>query len=170
MSKIAGIVFDSTQNGEGVRCSVFFSGCNLHCEGCFNQKAWDFDYGSDFTKELKNKILKYCENSYVDGISILGGEPLDERNYQEVESLIKLFREKFGDSKDIWLWTGYDIKTAFKRAELKDIFLNVDYIVEGPFKKDLADATLKWRGSSNQNVFKRAKGNKFKNITPEITN
>lgn len=170
MSKVAGIVFDSTQNGDGVRCSIFFSGCTIHCDGCFNQKAWDFDYGTDFTKELKNKILKYCENEYVDGISILGGEPLDERNYKEVETLIKEFKEKFGETKTIWLWTGYEIKSAVKRTELKDIFVNVDYIIEGPFKKDLADTSLKWRGSSNQNVFKKTKGCKFKNINSELTN
>lgn len=170
MSKIAGLIFDSTMNGEGVRCSIFFSGCNNHCEGCFNQKAWDFDYGVDYTKEIENKIFKYCENDYVDGISILGGEPLDERNYQEVENLILKFKEKFADMKDIWLWTGYDIKVLAKRPELKNIFANIDYIVEGPFKKELYSSDLKWRGSSNQNVFKRTKGSKFKNINDELTN
>ena len=88
-------------NGQGVRISLFVSGCTHHCKNCFNQEAWDFNFGKPFTVEVEDQILKLCEASYIRGLTLLGGEPMHPNNQQGIYNLVKRFREKFGNKKYI---------------------------------------------------------------------
>ena len=149
---ITNIKYFSTVNGNGVRTAVFVSGCNLHCEGCFNSAAWSFDTGHKMTNEIIDKILESIEPEYISGLSILGGEPMDPKNQQGVAILIKKFREWFGNKKDIWLWTGYEYDSIPFDGDTLYIISNVDVIVDGPFKASKKDINLPYRGSSNQRI------------------
>ena len=93
-------------NGEGVRVTLFVSGCTHRCKGCFNPDQWDFDYGELFTREVEDRILKDLEPSYIAGLSILGGEPMEPSNQRVLVPFLRRFREKFGDMKAIWVYTG----------------------------------------------------------------
>lgn len=151
--KYSNIKYFSTINGAGVRTAVFVSGCDMnpHCKGCFNQIAWDFNHGSEFTDEVIDRVIESIKPDYNSGLSILGGEPLSEKNLEGVAHLIRCFREKFGNSKNIWLWSGYYVK------DMPESKLNVakmcDYVVDGPFIKDLFNDKLRYKGSSNQTVW-----------------
>ena len=94
-------------NGPGIRVSLFVSGCNHHCPGCFNKIAWDGNYGHELTDELIDKIIEETKPDYIRSLSILGGEPLDAQNTEGVAKIIKRFREVYGNTKNIWVWTGY---------------------------------------------------------------
>ena len=96
-------------NGEGVRVSLFVSGCNHHCKGCFNQCAWDFNYGNKFTEKEEQKIIEYMDHDYIEGLSLLGGEPLEPKNQEGLLPLVKDIKEKFPD-KNIWCYTGFDFE------------------------------------------------------------
>ena len=135
-------------NGPGVRVSVFMQGCTFNCPNCFNKETHDFDGGLEFDENAIDRILKLAENQYVVGLSILGGEPLHPKNIEGTIELCKLFKEKFGDKKNIWVWTGY----LFEHIINKDIFNYVDVIVDGQYINELHDFRLKWRGSKNQRV------------------
>lgn len=149
-------------NGPGVRTTVFVSGCNHRCPGCFNQVALDFNSGKLFTKETIDTILNECDKSYIAGLSILGGEPMDPKNQEEVRNLIEAFRNKFGDKKTIWMWSGYvwpkDFSERFGNGaraltEHTDFILNnINVLVDGPFVLGRVDVKLKFRGSSNQRI------------------
>ena len=149
---ITNIKYFSTVNGTGVRTAVFVSGCNLHCEGCFNSGAWSFDAGHELSLELIKKILDSIEPEYISGLSILGGEPLDLKNQPGVAYLIEEFRERFGNSKTIWLWTGYEYDNIPLGEDTFYIISNVDVIVDGPFIAEKKDLNLPYRGSSNQRI------------------
>ena len=149
---ITNIKYFSTVNGTGVRTAVFVSGCNLHCEGCFNSGAWSFNAGHELSLELINKILDSIEPEYISGLSILGGEPLDLKNQLGVAHLIEEFRERFGNSKTIWLWTGYEYDNIPLGEDTFYIITNVDVIVDGPFIAEKKDLNLPYRGSSNQRI------------------
>lgn len=137
-------------NGEGVRVSLFVSGCRHHCKGCFNQETWDFGYGSPFTYDTVNEICDALDHPYISGLTILGGEPLDPLNVPWVETLIFCVKSRFGSAKDIWLYTGYQYD------EVKDLDLMcwVDVLVDGPFVEELKDLSLRFRGSSNQRILR----------------
>lgn len=149
---ITNIKYFSTVNGTGVRTAVFVSGCNLHCEGCFNSGTWSFDIGHGLSLELIDKILDSIEPEYISGLSILGGEPLDPKNQSGVAKLIEKFRERFGDSKTIWLWTGYEYDKIPLDTHIFYILNNIDVIVDGPFIAKKKDLSLPYRGSSNQRI------------------
>ena len=150
--RIANIKYFSTVNGEGIRTAVFVSGCTLHCPGCFNSEIWSFNNGKEFTSELETKILDSIDNTYCAGLSILGGEPLDKLNQEGVYNLLISFRSKFGNKKNVWLWTGYTLDNIPKTEYTNEILKLVDYIVDGPFKKDLIKPNLPYRGSINQRI------------------
>ena len=97
-------------NGLGVRVSVFVSGCTHHCKNCFNSEAWDFNYGNEFTENEINRVIKELDHSYVSGLSVLGGEPLEHVNQQGLLPLLKRVKEKFPD-KNIWCYSGYTFET-----------------------------------------------------------
>lgn len=134
-------------NGEGVRVSVFVSGCSHHCQGCFNAELWNYDAGQEFTWDTIGEILKLCEPSYITGLSVLGGEPMDPKNKRMVYILCESFKHKY-PNKDIWLYTGYD----FEDMRNDMVMFHVDVVVDGRFMQELADPRLKFRGSSNQRI------------------
>lgn len=142
--KIARVNEYDFTNGEGIRLSVFVSGCTHKCKGCYNKAAWKFSFGEDYTEELERKILTSLQDH--DGLSILGGEPLHPRNRGAVHQL--LTKAKFiYPEKDIWLWTGYEFNEV-KHLPLLDL---VDIIIDG--KYDETKPTKKpWRGSDNQQL------------------
>lgn len=162
--KLSNIKYYSTANGDGFRTAVFVSGCSLHCPGCFNKIAWDYSYGFDLTENVIDKIVKSCEPEYISGLSILGGEPMDVKNQSGVLKIIKAFRDKFGDKKNIWMWSGYHFGDNMPETEhTAEILGNVDYLIDGPYKQECADIKLKYRGSDNQRVLKK-KNKKFEEI------
>jgi len=136
-------------NGVGVRTSLFVSGCNIHCPGCFNKEAWDFDFGNPFTCETMDYILNTLKPNYIDGLSILGGEPFAYKNLKTVYEIIKKVKEVY-PKKDIWIWSGYTFE--FLKEYYAYIFELVDVLVDGPFMVDKKDITLRFRGSSNQRI------------------
>ena len=145
-------------NGEGVRVSLFVSGCTHHCKGCFNEAAWDFAYGEPFTRKTENEILAALEPDFIDGLTILGGEPMEPENQRALMPLLRRFREKFGDAKTLWIYTGCVLETDLKaesrwRTEVTDEMLSLtDVLVDGPFLEAKKDISLQFRGSSNQRI------------------
>lgn len=134
-------------NGAGVRTSLFVSGCRRHCDGCFNSKAWDFDSGKPYTDEVEDAIIKSLKSPYVDGLSILGGEPLEPENVGMVGILAcRVKRELQG--KSVWLWSG----DTYENVKDLTIMRYIDVLVDGPFMEEKKDITLRFRGSSNQRV------------------
>ncbi len=141
-------------NGPGVRVSLFVQGCTFNCKGCFNQETHDFNGGKEFTDDTVEHILKLCENDNVEGLSILGGEPLHPKNIEGTTKLAKTFKEKM-PNKTLWIWTGY----LFDRdLQGKEILNYADVIVDGQFVEELKNPTLEWRGSSNQRVINVREG------------
>ncbi len=134
-------------NGPGVRVSIFMQGCSFHCKNCFNPETWDFEGGQEFTEDTINKVLELSDKKEVKGLSILGGEPMHLTNIEGTTKLAKAFKEKYPE-KNIWAWSG------FKYEDIKDndVFNYIDVLVDGQYKDELHDPTLKWRGSSNQRV------------------
>lgn len=134
-------------NGEGIRVSLFVSGCTRGCKGCFNQEAWDFNYGQEFTWDTLHELERLVNDPNVSGLSILGGDPLEPENRQWIETLCAYIKRNC-IGKDIWLWTG-DLWENVKDLALMQY---IDILVDGPFVEDLKDLRLTWRGSSNQRV------------------
>lgn len=144
-------------NGPGIRVSIFVQGCHFHCKNCFNRDTWDFDGGELFTIDDLNRLLEYATNEHVCGLSVLGGEPLNEKNVDGVLDICKAFKEKFGD-KTIWLWTGY--KYEMLNDNQRRVLDYLDVLVDGQFVDKLKDFRLKYRGSSNQRVIDIKKSDK----------
>ena len=144
-------------NGPGVRVSLFVSGCNHHCKGCFNEIAWDFNYGKEFNEETINKILKDLDKEYIEGLSLLGGEPLEYVNQKGLVKLVKRVKEKF-PNKTIWCYTGFDFEKdvmgkMYKNwNETKELIDNIDVIVDGKFEIERKNPSLSFRGSENQRL------------------
>ena len=134
-------------NGPGVRVSIFMQGCQFHCKNCFNPETWDFEGGQEFTEETIHKVLDLCQKNEIKGLSILGGEPMHPANIEGTTKLAKAFKEKYPD-KTIWAWSGFQ----FEDLKDKEVFHYIDVLVDGQYKDELHDPTLKWRGSSNQRV------------------
>lgn len=162
-----------TANGEGVRVSVFVSGCNHHCKGCFNQCAWDFNYGNKFTDEEIDKVLDYLGHDYIKGLSLLGGEPLDPKNQEGLLPLVKKVKEKFPD-KDIWCYTGYDfekdvIGKMSKESQISNELIKYfDVVVDGKFEEEKKDLKLRFRGSSNQRIINVPETLKEKKVIEKV--
>ena len=165
----ADIKIADVANGKGVRVSLFVSGCNHHCKGCFNEIAWNFNYGNEFTQETINKILKDLDKDYIEGLSLLGGEPLEYANQKGLVSLVKQVKEKF-PNKTIWCYTGFDFekdvmgKMYPNWKETREIINDIDVIVDGKFELEKKNPSLKFRGSENQrliDVQKSIKANKI---------
>ena len=134
-------------NGPGVRVSLFFQGCHFHCKDCFNSDTWDFNKGKPFTDEVIDEIIKIADFDYINGLSILGGEPMHPTNVPGTISLAKKFKEKY-PNKNIWVWTGY----KFEDIPNKDALPYIDVLVDGQFITELYAPNLKWKGSANQRV------------------
>lgn len=144
-------------NGAGVRTSLFVSGCRHACPGCFNAVAWDFLAGKPFTPAVEEEILSSLAAPYVDGLSVLGGEPLEPQNQEALAPFLERVRERF-PHKDIWLWSGFTWEQITQgdgraRTECVDRILNnVAVLVDGPFLEAEKDITLRFRGSANQRI------------------
>ena len=152
MSNIAKIKRYCIANGEGLRTAVFFSGCTHKCKGCFNQELWDKDYGQEFTDETIKEILDSIDKPYIDGLSILGGDPLEYYNLEMVDKLIVEFRKRFGFNKSIWMWTGYLLEDIINDDRRWEVVRKLDYLVDGPFIQKKKNLKLKYRGSENQRI------------------
>ncbi len=135
-------------NGPGVRVSIFVQGCTFNCKNCFNPETHDFNGGEEFTDDTIEKVLSLCEKDYVEGLSILGGEPMHPKNLEGVTKLAKKFKQKF-PNKNLWAWTGFLFDNYLKD---KEICKYLDVLVDGQYMEELHDPTLKWKGSSNQRV------------------
>ena len=138
-------------NGVGIACSLFVQGCSHHCKNCFNQETWDFNGGKEWTKEIEDEFIEICKRPYIDCVSILGGEPLD----QDLDMLELLRRIKKEVGKPIYLWTGYTWETIFSNEDyvLEMLILSLcDYVIDGEYIDNLKDYRLKLRGSSNQRI------------------
>ena len=144
-------------NGEGVRVSLFVSGCTHHCKNCFNKETWDFNFGKPFTKEVEDSIIEMLSSNYIDGFSLLGGEPFEPQNQRVLTPFLKRIKEKFPD-KSIWCYTGYLfddelLSESRARCECTDEMLSlIDVLVDGEFVQDLYNITLVFRGSENQRI------------------
>ncbi|MDE5618743.1 MAG: anaerobic ribonucleoside-triphosphate reductase activating protein [Clostridia bacterium] len=144
-------------NGEGVRVSLFVSGCTHRCKGCFNAEAWDFNYGQPYTEQVRDEILDASEHGYIHGLSLLGGEPFEPDNQRALISLLRLFKRRFPD-KDVWCYSGYTldkdlVKGGAAYTEVTDEMLSyIDILVDGKFVEALKDIKLRFRGSSNQRI------------------
>lgn len=145
-----GIIKNDIANGPGVRVSLFVSGCRNHCPGCFQPETWDFGYGEPFTKKTEAEIMKALRPSWIQGLSILGGDPMEPENRRVLLPLLKRIRV-FLPEKDVWLYTGYVYETV-KDAE---ILKWVDVVVDGPFIEAEKDVSLSFRGSRNQRIIRR---------------
>lgn len=152
------IKFIDTADGEGVRVSLFVSGCRNHCPGCFNQDTWDFDFGKEFTEVEENEILEGCNKEYISGLTILGGEPMEPENQVVLVNLIKKFKERFPE-KNIWMYTGYVLDKDLLKGQRKHvegvtglILDSIDTLVDGPFILAERNLSLKFRGSNNQRI------------------
>ena len=135
-------------DGPGVRVSIFMQGCDFNCKNCFNQETHDFNGGKEFTDETIEMVLDLCKEDYVEGLSILGGEPMNPTNIGGTTKLAKAFKERY-PNKNLWAWTGYTYENYLKD---KPILNYLDVVVDGQYKDELHDPTLDWRGSSNQRV------------------
>ena len=142
-------------NGEGVRTSLFVSGCTHRCEGCFNPETWDFEAGKPFIELTEDEILESLEPSYIDGLTVLGGEPMEPANQKAVATFLERVKD-FDPEKTVWVYTGdvyEELLDGPRHTEYTDRLLAcVDVLVDGPFEEELKDITLRFRGSSNQRI------------------
>ena len=145
--KYGAIKKNDIANGIGVRVSLFVSGCRNHCDGCFQPQTWDFDYGLPFTKETEEEIVKALRPSWIQGLSILGGEPMEPENENVLLPFIKRLKETY-PKKDIWLYSGY----TYEELKGRKLLQYVDVLVDGRFEEKLRDPSLAFRGSSNQRI------------------
>lgn len=162
------IKYYDISNGQGVRTSLYVSGCRRHCKECFNACTWSFDYGNEFSDEVKEEILKSLDSPYIEGLTVLGGEPFEVENQRELVSFLKTVKEKYPD-KTIWAFSGNTFEEILfgkdggelaphlpenhAHCEVTEEMLSyIDVLVDGPFINELKDITLKFRGSRNQRI------------------
>lgn len=144
-------------DGPGVRVSLFVSGCRHHCRGCFNQETWDFNYGSPFTGKTEYEIIEALKPDYIQGFTLLGGEPFEPENQQILVKLLENIRSTY-PNKDIWCYTGYLYDVDLIKggrvytADTDKMLSYIDVIVDGEFILEQKDISLKFRGSKNQRI------------------
>lgn len=150
-------------NGEGVRVTLFVSGCKIHCPGCFNSCTWDFEYGNPFTPEVQEEVIQALKPEYISGLTVLGGEPFELENQKELVKFLSLVKRTY-PKKTIWCYTGYIYDVDLLPSDGKrhcdvteEMLSYIDVLVDGPFMQDLKDITLKFRGSRNQRILELKK-------------
>lgn len=134
-------------NGWGVRVSLFVSGCRNHCKGCFQPETWDFNYGQPFTKKTEAELIRALRPSWISGLSILGGEPMEPENRKSLLPFLKRLR-LWLPKKDVWIFSGY----TYEELEGLEILKYTDVLVDGPFVEDEKELGLQFRGSRNQSL------------------
>lgn len=146
-------------NGRGLRVSLFVSGCTHHCKGCFNPETWNFEYGEPFTEDVENQLLEYLKPDYIQGLSLLGGEPFEPVNQKALLPFIRKVKAMY-PNKNIWCYTGYDFEQDILTEKLGDweitreLLSYIDILIDGEFKLELKNPNLRFRGSANQRVIK----------------
>lgn len=149
----------SIENGEGVRVSLFVSGCRNHCKNCFSEHTWAFDYGAEFTKEIEQHIIDTIRPQYMAGLTVLGGEPFEPENQVELLPFLKRVREELPE-KTIWMYTGFTYEELCGERgasrgcipETQEIFKLIDVLVDGRFVEELKNLRIRFRGSENQRI------------------
>lgn len=147
-------------DGPGVRVSIFTQGCAFNCKNCFNPETHDFTAGKEFTDDTIKKILDLCGSDTIDGLSILGGEPMHPNNIEGTTKLAKAFKEKY-PNKSLWAWSGFKFDEYVKDKEVSNY---LDVLVDGQYIDSLRDPKLEWKGSSNQRVIDVQKSKQIGNI------
>lgn len=146
-------------NGVGMRVSLFVSGCTHHCKGCFNPEAWNFNYGEPFTKEVEDEILEALKPSYIQGLSLLGGEPFEPANQAALLPFIRRFKAMYPE-KNLWCYSGYNFEQDMLTGKLgpeeitMEMLSYIDILVDGEFVLELKNPKLRFRGSENQRIIK----------------
>ncbi len=143
-------------NGPGVRVSLFVSGCTHHCKGCFNAQAWDFEYGEPFTREVEDRVLQYLAPAYIEGLTLLGGEPMEPQNQGALLPFLSRVRERY-PGKSVWCFTGYDFEKdilgrMWKSEVTRGLVPLFDVMVDGKFIEERKNLQLRFRGSENQRI------------------
>ncbi|MBQ8503448.1 MAG: anaerobic ribonucleoside-triphosphate reductase activating protein [Clostridia bacterium] len=144
-------------NGPGVRVSLFVSGCTHRCKGCFNEEAWDFNFGERFTEREEQKILEALKPDYIKGFSLLGGEPFEPKNQMVLVNLLERIKKEY-PQKDIWCYSGYDYEKDLLSGRLCDFSITdrmlscIDILVDGKFVQELKNLKLRFKGSENQRI------------------
>ena len=144
-------------NGEGVRTSLFVSGCRRHCPFCFNYQTWDFNFGKEYTQEVEDEIVESLSPSYVKGLSLLGGEPFEPENQLELVKLLRRVKKEY-PNKTVWCYTGNVLerdllnKSFYTTEVTLEMLSLIDVLVDGEFVQDLKNISLEFRGSSNQRI------------------
>ena len=144
-------------DGEGVRVTLFVSGCRIHCKGCFQSQTWDFNFGKEYTEETEKEILEALKPEYIQGLTVLGGEPFEPENQRVLVTLYRKVKELY-PQKDIWSYSGYVLEENIlaggnKHTEVTDEILSMlDVLVDGPFIQEKRNISLAFRGSENQRV------------------
>ncbi len=152
----AAIKKNDVANGPGVRVSLFVSGCRHHCKNCFNKETWSFDYGEPFTEATVSEITSALSNGYIEGLSLLGGEPLEPENQPAIAELVRECKSRFPD-KSIWCYTGFLFGDLLSgkvgdHDTVMRLLSYIDVVVDGKFVEEKKDLSLIFRGSSNQNI------------------
>lgn len=158
-------------NGIGVRVTLFVSGCTRHCKNCFNAETWDFNYGKPFTKETEDEVLAALAPGFINGLTLLGGEPMEPQNQRALVPFLYRVRKLYPE-KDIWCYSGSTLETDMlkdggrNRCEVTDEFLSLlDVLVDGAFVDELKDISLRFRGSSNQRIIDMNKTHETGKVT-----
>ena len=147
--KYSGLKKCDIANGPGVRVSLFVSGCRNRCPGCFQPETWDFSYGELFTEDTMDEVIEALDHPWIQGLSILGGDPMEPENQETLLPVLKRIREEL-PQKDTWLYTGY----LFESVSSSPMIRYLDVIVDGPFIEEEKDLSLRFRGSGNQRIIK----------------
>ena len=150
----SGIINCSIVDGIGFRTTLFISGCKHCCEGCHNPQAWDFNAGKKYTKEVEEVLFDRISKDYIKGLTLSGGDPLFSSD--EVYELLVRFRERFGDTKTVWLYTGFTYE--YCKEHFSEILGLCDVLVDGTYKCSERDSTIPFRGSRNQRVINLKNG------------
>ena len=168
------IIEEDIANGQGVRTTLFVSGCKFHCKGCFNSEAWDFNYGKEYTEETEKYILDQIKKPYIKGLSLLGGDPLWQ-NMDGLKQLRQLVQKVHNLGKTVWIWSGFTYESLLdgsgdgKEADERICLVHdCDVFVDGLFENDLKDLSLAWRGSKNQRVIDVRKTFEHLKVTGKI--
>ena len=168
----AKIKYCDIANGPGVRTSLFVSGCTHHCKNCFNPETWDFKYGEDFTPQVEDELIKSCDPSYITGLTLLGGEPMEPSNQRTLLPFLKRFKKAHPD-KTVWCYTGFTYEELAGKVENRcrceitdELFSIIDVLVDGEYVDDLHDVALRFRGSSNQRIIDMKKTVETEAVVP----